>query len=85
MDLVTRTKGLVTITGTDKSGTVLHDAERDNDPGSGWSAEDSDGQVLATREPDACAAAIACAREQGITGRIDVEIDEEYRRTGARD
>ena len=84
VDLVTRTKGLVTIRGTDKCGTVLHDAERDNDPGSGWSAEDGDGQVLATRQLDARDAAIACAREQGITGRITVEIDEEYRRTGAR-
>ncbi|MEV6403885.1 hypothetical protein AB0M58_13195 [Streptomyces bobili] len=85
VDLVTRTKGLVTIRGTGKSGTILNDAERYGEPGEGWSAEDGDGKVLATRRHGARNAAIACAREQGISGRISVEIDEEYRRTGARD
>ncbi len=85
VDLVTRTKGLVTIKGTGKNGTILNDAERYGEPGEGWSAEDGDGKVLATRRHGARNAAIACAREQGITGPIAVEVDEEYRRTGARD
>jgi hypothetical protein len=85
VDLVTQTKGLVTVKGTGKSGTILNDAERYGEPGAGWSAEDGDGKVLATQRRGARNAAIACARRQGITGRITVEIDEEYRRTGNRD
>ncbi|MET7363206.1 hypothetical protein ABZS76_32880 [Streptomyces sp. NPDC005562] len=85
VDLVTPTKGLVTVLGRDVTGTALNDARRGEAPGSGWSVEDADGQRVATGKRGAANAAKALARAAGITGPITVDIDEEYKRTGERD
>ncbi|MFE5847217.1 hypothetical protein ACFQ7N_36920 [Streptomyces niveus] len=83
--LVTPTKGQVVIEGTGIGGIIFNDAKRGDGAGAGWSAEDLDGRTLAVRRRGATNAAIACARLQGVEAPLDVQVDEEYRRTGARD
>ncbi|MFE6000231.1 hypothetical protein ACFQ6C_25780 [Streptomyces sp. NPDC056454] len=85
VDMVTPTKGLVTIHGTDHGGTVLNTAKRESTPGAGWYAEDTDGNSVTHGARGARAATTALARHHGILGPLTIEVDEEWRRTGNRD
>lgn len=85
VDLVTPTKGSVTVEGTELGGWVLNTARRGGEVGEGWHAEGVHGAVVASRKWGARKAAIALARALGVRGPVEVVVDEEYRRTGERD